>query len=210
MPIVDLTHFIEPAMPIYPGGEPPRLEDASTVARNGFAEKRLLLHSHNGTHIDAPAHMLASAKTLDAFDIASFYGRAVLVDCRSVSSEISLAHLAGFESSLRNADFLILRTGWAERWGMPSYFGGYPILTMEAARWIVALGIKGIGLDVLSVDSITSSTFPVHHLLFSAGILIVENLANLDQVAAEFFFGCFPLKIKNADGAPVRAVAFPA
>lgn len=208
MLIVDLTHLIEPAMPVYPGTEAPRLEEANTIARNGFAEKRLSLHSHTGTHIDAPAHMLAGGKTLDDYAIASFYGRAVLADCRIHSGEIGLAHLAGLETCLKKADFLILRTGWAERWGVQDYFSGFPVLTLEAARKVISLGIKGIGIDAISIDRVDTSDFPVHHLLFNAGILVVENLANLDQVATEFYFGCFPLKIKHADGAPVRAVAF--
>ena len=40
-------------------------------------------------------------------------------------------------------------------------------------------------------------------------IINIENLANLDQCGAELFmFSCFPLKLENGDGSPVRAVAW--
>jgi kynurenine formamidase len=39
-------------------------------------------------------------------------------------------------------------------------------------------------------------------------MVIVENLANLDQLHEEIFkFSCFPLHLQQADGSPIRAVA---
>jgi len=40
-------------------------------------------------------------------------------------------------------------------------------------------------------------------------MLIVENLANLDKIkSSKFYVVVLPLKLKNATGSPVRAVAF--
>lgn len=58
MKTIDLTHTIEENMPVYPGTEPPKIVEATTVEVEGFAEKLLTLFSHTGTHMDAPAHML--------------------------------------------------------------------------------------------------------------------------------------------------------
>jgi arylformamidase len=209
MKIVDLTHIIEACMPVYPGTEPPRLDQANTIAKNGFAEKAITLYSHTGTHMDAPAHMLAHGRTLDTYVAADFYGRAVLADFSASDFEsIGVEHLMAYESLLRNADFLILRTGWAERWGKADYFAGFPVLTPEAARWVIALGIRGIGVDAISIDCIEDTHFPIHNLLFKAGLFIIENLTHLDRVGTEFYLGSFPLYIKDADGSPARAVAF--
>jgi len=39
--------------------------------------------------------------------------------------------------------------------------------------------------------------------------LIVENLANLDKIkSSKFHLAVLPLKLKNATGSPVRAIAF--
>jgi len=209
MRIIDLTHLIETTMPVFPGTEPPLLLEANTIAADGFAEKRLTLYSHTGTHMDAPAHMLAGGKTLDAYPVSDFYGKAVLIDVHDrILEQIGLEHLASLEDRLRDADFLVLRTGWAERWGTEEYFEGFPSLTTEAAAWVVGLGIKGIGTDAISIDRMQDTDFAVHHVLFNAGLFVIENLANLDQVGQEFILGCFPLKIHDADGSPARAVAF--
>jgi arylformamidase len=206
--IVDLSHVIEAGMPVFPGTEPPMLAEANTIAANGFAEKLLSMYSHTGTHMDAPAHMRPGGQTLDEFPISSFFGKAVLVDVSGRGLEkIGLEHLAAVENRLRNADFLILRTGWAEKWLVPAYFEGFPALTAEAARWLTGLGLKAAGTDAISIDRMEDEAFPVHHVLFSAGMFIIENLTNLGDVGTEFQLACFPLYIKDADGSPVRAVA---
>ena len=196
-------------MPVFPGTEPPVLREADTIARNGYAELKITLMSHTGTHLDAPAHMLPQGRTLDSYPITEFHGRAVLADfSRGAGYRIGVEDLTLYENRLRQSRFLILRTGWAERWGREDYFRDFPALTPSAARWIIGLGIKGVGVDTLSVDRIEDRDFPVHHCLFESGLFVMENLNNLAQVGTDFILACFPLRIKNADGAPVRAVAF--
>ena len=48
----------------------------------------------------------------------------------------------------------------------------------------------------------------VHQVLFRGGVLIVEGLANLDQLTqSEVEFIALPLRILGGDGCPVRAIA---
>lgn len=209
MKIIDLTHWIEAGMPVYPGTESPILEEANTIARDGFAEKKLSLYSHVGTHMDAPAHMLAGGRTLDSYPIASFYGRAVLADFSEKRlARIELADLQPYAQRLQAAQFLILRTGWGERWGSPSYFKDFPALSAGAADWLVQTGVRGLGTDAISIDRIDDPAFPVHQRIFAAGFFAIENLANLAQLPDAFNLGCFPLAVRAADGAPARVVAW--
>ena len=158
--------------------------------------------------MDAPAHMLKGAKTLDAYAAADFYGPALLADFSQQSlAYIELEHLRPYEERLSQAHFLILRTGWSQYWGMDAYFSDFPALSPEAAAYVAALGMRGVGIDAISIDRMQDQHFPVHHILFEAGLFMIENLANLEQVGLEFTLACFPMKIKDADGAPARAVA---
>ncbi|HPH94828.1 MAG TPA: cyclase family protein [Anaerolineaceae bacterium] len=209
MKIVDLTHFIEPDMPVFPGTEAPLMLQANTVEQDHFAEKKITLYSHTGTHMDAPAHMLTGGKTLDAYSAGDFFGPAVLVDViRMGLPYIGVGELASYEAGLREASFLVLRTGWSEKWGQPGYFSGFPALSEEAARWLIGLGVKGLGVDAISIDRMEDHHFPVHHTLFKAGLFAIENLTHLQELPERFEMACFPLHIKHADGAPARAAAF--
>ena len=53
-----------------------------------------------------------------------------------------------------------------------------------------------------------STTFSVHKILMPENILIIENLTNLDCINNEYFIlSILPLKNKDADGSPVRAIS---
>jgi kynurenine formamidase len=79
---------------------------------------------------------------------------------------------------------------------------------MEAAKWLSGFNLKAVGLDNSSADRFDSTSFPIHKCLLEKGILIIENLAHLDRLpAGDFQLTCLPLKLAQADGAPVRAMA---
>lgn len=105
------------------------------------------------------------------------------------------------------ADFLLVCTGWDRFWNTPEYFGSFPVLSEAAVRRAVELGVKGIGLDTMGIDPMDAEGFPRHHIMFENSLVIIENLCALSKIAGRrVFFAALPIKYKNADGAPVRAV----
>jgi kynurenine formamidase len=95
--VCDLTHRITRRMPVDPGTAPPTLRGANTLERDGFAETRVSLHSHTGTHVDAPSHRVAGAARLDQLEGAHFAGRACAIEFDRViaagEDESNLGHL---------------------------------------------------------------------------------------------------------------------
>jgi kynurenine formamidase len=209
MKIIDLSHPISPNMPVYPGTEPPVFISGSNIDDVGFLEKKITMYSHIGTHIDAPAHIIKGAKTLDQLSIEHFFGKAFLLNLTTRKKKsIDIDELEPHQDSIRNSDFILLNTGWSQLWGSNSYFQNYPILSSEAASWLSNFNLKGVGMDTISADEGNSQDFPIHKIFLSHNIVIIENLTNLNALpASHFMFSCFPLKIAQADGSPVRAVA---
>lgn len=204
---IDLTHTLFSGMPVYPGDEPPFFDEVATLADYGYRERRIQMGSHAGTHMDAPAHMLEGGQTLDQMPLDAFMGRGFVLDARELKS-IERCHLEAFESAISTCDFLLLHTGWSERWGRPDYFEGYPCLTQEAALYLAEKKLKGIGVDSPSVDAVDSADYPIHKSLLERGFVIIENLFNLDQLLGKSFeFYALPMKLENAEGSPVRAMA---
>jgi kynurenine formamidase len=196
-------------MPAYPGTESPAILSTSTLEKDGFAEKIIRLPSHTGTHIDAPAHLIKGGAALDSYPLENFRGIGRCVDLSDLpNQEIGLTDLAHLSNLLVSTDFLLLNTGWGQRWGSKAYFEQHPVLSMEAAKWLTGFSLKAVGLDCSSADRFDSASFPIHKYLLGKGILIIENMARLDHLpAGDFRFTCLPLKLAQADGAPVRAMA---
>ena len=212
MRVIDLTHTIESGMPVYPGTEPPILEPANTYDRDGFRETKLSMYSHTGTHMDPPAHLFRDRTTLDAFPPEQFIGKALVIDCTSLKEgePITMDHLSRYGTKAETADFLLFYLGWDARWGSEAYFGDYPCIDDSVLEYILEGSYRGIGFDVIGLDPIADGNLTRHKKLFQTrDIINIENLCNLGLCGNDlFWFSCFPLKISDCDGSPIRAVAW--
>ena len=74
MNVIDLTHALTNAMPVYPGDPEVGFALVACVPDDGYDVTKMSLSSHTGTHIDVPAHLVAGAKTLADFPVSHFMG----------------------------------------------------------------------------------------------------------------------------------------
>jgi kynurenine formamidase len=196
-------------MPVFPGTPQPSFAAVHNIEEHGFSQLDIHTYTHMGTHIDAPFHMVAKGKTLDELPIDQFIGKAMILDFKNLNkAKIEISDLQPYQQNIEAVDFIIFDFGWRKYWGQPLFFQDFPCLNVEAARWLTQFNLKGIGMDTCSVDPIDAEVYHIHHTILGSGMIIIENLTALEEVNTEVFqFQCFPLKIKRADGCPVRAVA---
>lgn len=204
---IDLTHTLQSNITVYPGTLPASFEPGNTIEKDGFAELNIRMTTHAGTHIDAPCHILSGKRTLDAFPMDKFFGKAICIDCTGKDS-IDVTFIQSFKTNIAQAEFVLFYSGWQHKWNSPQYFDPFPTLTTEAVQWLIQFDLKAVGFDYISADNMDSVLLPNHHALLGKEILIIENLTNLDKMVGKSFeLFCIPLKIGKADGSPVRAFA---
>ena len=207
MALIDLTHPLTNGMPVFPGTPPLTLDTLSTLGTHGYNEIQLHMTTHTGTHIDCGKHMLPDSFDTCSSSPESFYGAGWVIDCRNTGDLIPMSLFRNLEEASGKIDFVLLHTGWSKYWGDPEYFSKFPVLSPDAADYLLNLTLKGVGVDAPSFDPVESEDFPVHKKLLSHGLVLVENLTGLEQIPARgFIFSCLPLKIVEGDGSPVRAV----
>lgn len=212
MKVIDLTHTIKEDMPVYPGTDTPRFIPANSYEKDGFKETLLQMYTHTGTHMDPPAHLYAGKRTLDRFPASQFIGKALVIECRDLKEGgvITMERIQKYGEKAGKADFLLFNLGWDKRWGTDAYFGDYPCIDEEVLDYIIQGNYKGIGFDVIGLDPISDVNLTRHKKLFqNCDIVNIENLKNLELCGGGlFWFSCFPLKLEDCDGSPVRAVAW--
>ncbi|MFD5073971.1 cyclase family protein [Streptomyces sp. NPDC058371] len=213
---LDLSVPVATGMPVYPGDPPVEVSRALRAADDGVNVLRLHMGSQSGTHVDAPYHVDEAWPTLDDLPLERFAGPAVVADVRgmadraAVTPELLLPALGRLR--LLPGAILLVATGWSAHWGTDRY-QAHPWLTTDAAEAIVNAGVRTVGIDALSVDLTGGAGLPAHRVLCGAGGVIAENLTGLDRVVAAQEAGhavevfLFPLRLPDADGAPVRATA---
>lgn len=209
--LVDLSHPLEDGQLSYPNDPQIHVTPHRTMDLHGVNVSRLTMGTHQGTHLDAPFHFFAQGTTVDKISLERFYGPAHLVDLAPEGAlepktplgvEMFQEHAGAFEPGAR----VIYRTGWDRVFGRPEFFTDLPSLTLEAARWIAGTRIALLGMDTPTPSKIAGRE--CHYALLEEGaqIVIVEGLANLDQLPERFTFIGFPLNLKGRDGSPIRAV----
>ena len=204
--LYDLTLPISPSMVTWPGDPPVRVAQRASIARGDACNvSELSLGSHTGTHLDAPYHMLEQGARLDALSLDLLVGKAWVLDCGS-RTRIEVQDLAGVPPGVQR---LLLKTANSELWrrGVQEFQREFVVISLEAAHWIVAQGVRLLGVDYLSVERPGSGSHPVHHALLGAGMVVVEGL-DLSAIEQGWYnLICLPLKVAGGDGAPARVVA---
>jgi arylformamidase len=91
-------------------------------------------------------------------------------------------------------------------WDDAKFRTDFVFIAPEAAEWLVARGVTLVGIDYLSVEQFDSTDYRTHHVLLSAGVVIVEGLDLRRVEPGDYELICLPLNVVGADGAPCRAV----
>lgn len=222
--IIDLTHKLYTGMPSYPTLPPFKIEQIRTAEKNGSNVSVVTsMHLHVGTHIDFPIHMVPGARSSDNYTLEDLSGEGVVVDLsyKGDGEEITEEDLAKYSDQINAGDMVFIFTGWSKKRNRTTpYLFKWPYLGESAAHFLVEKGVKIVGIDALSVGGwggkvavkgspTKTSSRTVHRILFEAGVLVVEDVANLDKVlmgnkVARGFFIIAPLAIKGVEASPCR------
>jgi arylformamidase len=212
----DLSHPFQIGMPTpdWPGEKDQsfRLDSFKIVATGGHQDF-VCLNVHSGTHVDAPGHFVEGGESIDRVPFDRFVGTCLVVEAPSGPLErIGATAIARHVKRFAGTDMLFIRTGWDDRWASPEYGSHYPFLGEDCAQLLLDNGIKVLGLDTPSPDAPMRSGLrrgsPIHTMLLSNGVLIIENLANLRSlIDVRVKVYAIPLNIVGAYGAPARVVA---
>lgn len=176
------------------------------------------ISAHAFTHLDAPLHMVANGKSIDAIPVDFFIGDAVLLDIpKGKNEEITAADMERAGKQAKDGDIVLIRTGWLEKmWGKEGY-DDCPYLTTDAAEWLVSLKARIAGYDFVEDYSVRDlhrkgkvqpEDLVVHQILLRNGVLNLEYVNNLSKVSrSRFRIIALPLSLKNCDGSLTRVVA---
>lgn len=209
--IIDLTHTYETGQLAGDSRRHPRVELCSMgkIKECGCNTSSLLLGSHTGTHMDAPYHMIAAGKTIDDIDVTFCTGDVTITDFRrfKAGEAVQISDIA----DLCITERMLFVFGWSEYYGTPQYTESWPYLSLEAAGYLVAHGMKLLVTDTLSPDKKAvgdSSDYPVHKLMFKTGVNIIESAANTGAIdfSKQYSISALPLKLKGLDGSPCRVI----
>jgi len=209
---LDLTLEISNKLPSFPGSPKPEFISWAEKKKDGYNLELVFFSSHSGTHLDAPYHFVSNGLKIDKIPLNRLVTSAILCKVKKGGGKtITKKDITDFEAKngkIKSGDTVIFATGWYRNLQKKDYFTNNPGLTASAAKYLAKCGVNLVGIDSPSIDSGKDSKFSAHHILLEKGILILENLCNLEKIGKfKFKLIVLPLKFVGATGSPVRAIA---
>jgi len=218
--VIDLTHPITSNSPTWEGGcgflHEINLDYDACPTPVQFRVQTIKMNAGIGTHIDAPAHCIPGAKTVDELSLSDLIAPCVVINISMhahATYECLASDILTFEKKygkIPNGSFVIIRTGWEKFWLQPDQYRNqlqFPSVSLEAANLLLARHIVGLGIDTLSPDT-EASGYPVHHAILGAEKYIIENIANADKLPPTGSFSlALPILTTGGTEASIRLIA---
>lgn len=176
-----------------------------------------------GTHMDSPSHFKKDGYSIDEIPLEDCIGEACVLHLKDVVKDdidygVSKEDILNWEKKhgkIETGFHVLIHTGWDRYWEQdrfcvvdPDETSHFPGILECAANLLLERKVKMVGIDSMGLDIGKDSKFPAHITLLNNDICIVENLANLELLPPKGAkITMYPMKIKDAAEAPVRAVA---
>ena len=186
MNIYDISKEIF-SLKAYPGDPEPGKENWFSMERGDPCNvTKLYMGSHSGTHIDAPRHFMKNGKDAATVPLEKCMGY-----CQVVHYNGKIGNDFWMRRLENGVDKLLIR--------------GDVLIDMDAAENMVRYHLNLIGVENATVGDQTCQK-QVHEILLGNEIVILENLQLAEVEEGKYFLAAQPLKMREVDGSPVRAV----
>ena len=174
---------------------------------------------HNGTHIDAPRHMVEKGIPIDQMPVSQFVKEGILINLpgKGPNSVVTVKEVAESGVEIRPNTIVMINTGWTDRmWGKPGFWEQMPYLERGVAEYVANKGAAGLAIDVFpekplwrGVKLDPGEVWIANHLaLMQKNLPLIQFVTNLSQIGNNrFTVVAVPLAIKGGDASPVRVVA---
>ncbi|MDR1970942.1 MAG: cyclase family protein [Treponema sp.] len=210
-----MSKIIDLSAPLYDGAPGMAMDPKISISWHctletlGYNLSRLVTSLHQGTHMDAQRHFYNDGETIDKLPLEHCVVKAVRLDLtkKTPDTPITPEDLKPVEKYIDQGCSVLLHTGWDKKFPDPSFFSGFPYVSKELADWFVEKKITLVGMDIPTPNGYDWKY--VHVKMLGQRIVIVEGLAQLEQLPPDtvFTFFSLPLKLEGRDGSPVRAIA---
>jgi arylformamidase len=217
MKIIDLSMPVEPHF-----RWPAELSIKGDIAAGDqFRVSRINTPCHGFSHVDARAHFVAGAPTIEATPLSEVVGpcRVLNLSAAPANQPIGPEQLAAADPGGPEGEILLLAAHWGDRrnYREKEFWTEAPWLTREAALWLAERKPTAVAFDfpqdypirlLLEGKEVPKPEHVTHDILLSHGVTLIEYVVNTSKLSApRNLFSAAPILIPNADGAPARFYA---
>jgi arylformamidase len=201
----DISPEISVDTAVFPGDTQfSRRMNMSFVDKNHLDLSEITTTLHIGAHTDAPSHYDAEGESIEKRNLLLYMG-----PCQIITVEKKLGERV-FPEDIKQeiqAPRVLFKTNSfpdPNKWN-----DDFNSLSAELINFLSDKGVRLVGLDTPSVDPATDSELCAHKEIYKKSMAILEGVILESVPDGIYNLIALPLKIKNADASPVRAILIP-
>jgi arylformamidase len=203
MNYIDISPLISPSIAVFPGDTP----FSRNILLDFKNNDNLLLSGinstvHLGAHTDAPNHYHPDGEDIASRNLNYYMGK-----CQVISIDLT-RNARIFPDDIKNiqiqAPRILFRTNSfpdPDNWN-----ADFNSLSPELVNYLVSQQVILIGIDTPSVDPADSKDLESHNCIYNNNLAILEGIVLENVTDGIYTLIALPLKIKEGDASPVRAV----
>jgi arylformamidase len=201
--IIDISWPISLVTTSYKNLNPVIIETIKQFDAHQVRATMLHIHSHTGTHIDAPSHFLRDGSTIDQIPLDTFIGPCTVLDLTAVSDCITREHLEPF--SIHAGDIILLKTTNSFINPIAPFQPHFIYLTQSGAQYLAQCKVKAVGIDYLGIER-NQPDHATHIILMKANSGILEGLRLASVQAGHYTLIALGIYTIGLEATPARAI----
>jgi arylformamidase len=167
---------------------------------DGFDLSSINTTVHLGAHTDAPNHYDRNGVGIDQRPLEYYLGDAQVISVKK-KQRILVTDLEGIEIKASRILFKTNSFPDPEKWN-----NDFTALSAELIDYLYKKNVCLVGIDTPSIDPAEDKSLESHHAVARNDMAILEGIVLTDIKDGVYQLIALPLKIKDADASPVRAV----
>jgi len=201
--ILDISPLIDPAINVWPGDTPyVHTVNLDMAAGSNITLSDIRTTVHVGAHTDAPSHYVADGEDIASRRLDYYVGPCAVIGVGVARGERILPRHV--DAAQVTAPRVLFRTG---TFPDPRHWNDdFASLSPELVDFLHERGVILIGIDTPSVDPFHSKELEAHHAFARHDMATLEGIVLEGVEDGEYELIALPLRLRNADASPVRAV----
>jgi kynurenine formamidase len=161
--LVELSQEWGTHTPVFPGFPDIVIYRLATHAQHGVMSQQVRTVMHNGTHVNAPVHLVQRGQGVGELPLDRFFGTGPVLDIPKGEWETIEPEDLEAGAEVGAGDMVIINTGWHRHYSDSiEYFGHAPGLSEAAAQWLVEREVKLVGIDTATIDHPMATSLAGH------------------------------------------------
>lgn len=199
----DISPLLSPETAIFPGDVSFQRKISLDFKKNDH----LVLSSiettlHIGAHVDAPSHYHPKGQSIDQRSLNYYFGSCQVITASVQRGEvIKPEHISKIPIVAKRVLFKTSSFPDPLKWNED-----FNALTPELVVYLSKKDVILVGIDTPSIDLWNSKKLETHQAVYENNMAILEGIILKNVPDGLYTLVALPLKIKDADSSPVRAV----